>query len=136
MVVKHLHLRRLEFDFLWIFEESNFFIYLNYSDRVRHISASFRPIGGITTSLYTHIPVIRTANPINCKAWKGCHPMANETPHITNAINCRKSFYDQTYQKKSEKKWKNLNFLLNGQNLSLFKSFSTFFGLFGHKIFF
>ena len=35
-------------------------------------------------SLYTHIPVTRTANPNNCKAWKGCHPMANETPQMTN----------------------------------------------------
>ena len=38
----------------------------------------------ITMSLYTHIPVTRTANPNNCKAWKGCHPMANETPQMTN----------------------------------------------------
>ena len=35
-------------------------------------------------SLYTHIPVTRTANPTNCKAWKGCHPKASETPQMTN----------------------------------------------------
>ena len=38
----------------------------------------------ITMSLYTHIPVTRTANPNNCKAWKGCHPMASETTQMTN----------------------------------------------------
>ncbi len=36
------------------------------------------------------------------------------------------------HKKKSEKKWNNCNFLLNGQN-PLFQSFSTFFGMCGHK---
>ena len=27
--------------------------------------------------------VTRTANPSNCKAWQGCHPMANVTPQMT-----------------------------------------------------
>ena len=34
--------------------------------------------------LYTLIPVTRTANSNYYKAWKGCHPMANETPQMTN----------------------------------------------------
>ena len=88
--MKHLGVWNLIFFEFLKNQISNFFIYPNYSDLVRHISASFRPIGAITTSLYTktilytQIPVIRTANPNNCKAWKGCHPMANETPHMTN----------------------------------------------------